>query len=55
MLHSATKFMGGHGDVMGGVVAAGEGWLPRLRQVRAVTGGLGVGSHYVRQVEPVEG
>ncbi len=40
VLHSATKFMGGHGDVMGGVVAAGEGWLPRLRQVRAVTGGL---------------
>jgi methionine-gamma-lyase len=40
VLHSATKFMGGHGDVMGGVVAAGEGWLARLRQVRAVTGGL---------------
>lgn len=40
VLHSATKFMGGHGDVMGGVVAAGEGWLTRLRQVRAVTGGL---------------
>jgi methionine-gamma-lyase len=40
VLHSATKFMGGHGDVMGGVVAAGEGWLSRLRQVRAVTGGL---------------
>ena len=40
VLHSATKFMGGHGDAMGGVVAAGEGWLPRLRQVRAVTGGL---------------
>ncbi len=40
VLHSATKFMGGHGDVMGGVVAAGEEWLVRLRQVRAVTGGL---------------
>lgn len=40
VLHSATKFMGGHGDVMGGVVAADEEWLTRLRQVRAVTGGL---------------
>ena len=40
VLHSATKFMGGHGDAMGGVVAAGDDWLVRLRQVRAVTGGL---------------
>lgn len=40
VLHSATKFMGGHGDAMGGVVAATEDWLVRLRQVRAVTGGL---------------
>jgi methionine-gamma-lyase len=40
VLHSATKFMGGHGDVMGGVVAATDAWLPRLRQVRALTGGL---------------
>ncbi|MFC6285962.1 trans-sulfuration enzyme family protein [Nocardioides sp. GCM10027113] len=40
VLHSATKFMGGHGDVMGGVVAADEDWAVRLRQVRAVTGGL---------------
>jgi cystathionine beta-lyase/cystathionine gamma-synthase len=40
VLHSATKFMGGHGDVMGGVVAAGEEWQARLRQVRALTGGL---------------
>lgn len=40
VLHSATKFMGGHGDVMGGVVATTEDWSRRLRQVRAVTGGL---------------
>lgn len=40
VLHSATKFMGGHGDAMGGVVAAGEDWQVRLRQVRALTGGL---------------
>lgn len=40
VLHSATKYLGGHGDVMGGVVAAGVEWISRLRQVRAVTGGL---------------
>lgn len=40
VLHSATKFFGGHGDAMGGVVVGGEEWLTRLRQVRAVTGGI---------------
>jgi methionine-gamma-lyase len=40
VLHSATKYLGGHGDVMGGVVAAGVEWVARLRQIRAVTGGL---------------
>lgn len=40
VLHSATKFMGGHGDVMGGVVATGDDWVVRLRQVRALTGAL---------------
>jgi methionine-gamma-lyase len=40
VLHSATKFLGGHGDVVGGVIACGEGWARRLRQVRLMTGGL---------------
>lgn len=40
VLHSATKFLGGHGDAMGGVVATGTDWARRLRQVRAVTGGI---------------
>lgn len=40
VLHSATKFMGGHGDVMGGVVAADHAWTARLRQVRAITGAV---------------
>ncbi len=40
VLHSATKYIGGHGDVMGGVVATGREWAVRLRQVRALTGGL---------------
>ena len=39
-LHSATKFIGGHGDAMGGVVATSSDWAVRIRQVRAVTGGL---------------
>ncbi|MET8151792.1 trans-sulfuration enzyme family protein [Actinoplanes sp. NPDC049668] len=39
-LHSATKYLGGHGDVVAGVIACGEETASRLRQVRAVTGGL---------------
>lgn len=40
VLHSATKFLGGHGDAMGGTVSGSEQWMVRLRQVRALTGGL---------------
>ncbi|GAB3038168.1 PLP-dependent transferase [Parafrigoribacterium mesophilum] len=40
VLHSATKYLGGHGDVMGGVVAGNQDWVRRLRHVRALTGGL---------------
>ena len=40
VLHSATKYLGGHGDVVGGVVAANDEWVERLRRVRALTGGL---------------
>jgi methionine-gamma-lyase len=40
VLHSATKFLGGHGDVVAGVVATSEAWAARLRQVRALTGAL---------------
>jgi methionine-gamma-lyase len=40
VLHSATKYLGGHGDVMGGVVAGDQDWVERLRRVRALTGGL---------------
>lgn len=39
-LHSATKFLGGHGDVVGGVVATDEAWAHRLRQVRILTGAV---------------
>ncbi|HSJ19150.1 MAG TPA: aminotransferase class I/II-fold pyridoxal phosphate-dependent enzyme [Nocardioidaceae bacterium] len=40
VLHSATKFLGGHGDVVGGVVACDEEWAASLRPVRALTGGI---------------
>ena len=40
VLHSATKFLGGHGDVIAGVVATSEAWAMKLRQVRIVTGAL---------------
>ena len=40
VLHSATKYLGGHGDVMGGVIATDQDWVERLRRVRALTGGL---------------
>ncbi|RRR98387.1 trans-sulfuration enzyme family protein [Glycomyces terrestris] len=40
VLHSATKYLGGHGDVVAGVVACGEEAAAALRRVRAVTGGL---------------
>ncbi|MEU7864285.1 PLP-dependent transferase [Nonomuraea sp. NPDC049141] len=40
VLHSATKFLGGHGDVMGGVVTCGEGFARAIRQIRIVTGAI---------------
>ncbi len=40
VLHSATKFLGGHGDVLGGIVACDEEFARRLRQVRFATGGV---------------
>ena len=39
-LHSATKYLGGHGDVIGGVIACSEERAEALRRVRAITGGL---------------
>jgi methionine-gamma-lyase len=40
VLHSATKFLGGHGDVMGGVVACGAEHAALLRQIRFATGAV---------------
>ena len=40
VLHSATKFLGGHGDVIAGVVCCAEPMAQPLRTVRAATGAL---------------
>lgn len=40
VLHSATKFIGGHGDVIAGVVCCSEARARPLRTVRAATGAL---------------
>ena len=40
VLHSGTKFLGGHGDVIAGVIATSEAWARCLRQVRVATGAL---------------
>lgn len=40
VVHSATKYLGGHGDVLAGVVATNSEWAEKLRRVRAVTGGI---------------
>lgn len=40
VLHSATKFLGGHGDVVAGIVVTGGEWARRIRRVRVATGGI---------------
>lgn len=40
VLHSATKFLGGHGDVVAGVICCDDARAKPLRTVRAATGGL---------------
>jgi cystathionine beta-lyase/cystathionine gamma-synthase len=40
VLHSATKFIGGHSDALGGLVAGDADWVAALRRVRAITGGI---------------
>ncbi|WP_406116008.1 trans-sulfuration enzyme family protein [Streptomyces sp. NBC_01014] len=40
VLHSATKYLGGHGDVLAGVVACDEEFARTLRRIRFATGGV---------------
>lgn len=39
-LHSATKYLGGHGDVVGGVIACDARLAAALRRTRAITGAI---------------
>lgn len=40
VLHSVTKFLAGHGDVLGGVLACSEDYARRVRPIRAITGAI---------------
>jgi methionine-gamma-lyase len=40
VMHSASKFIGGHGDVLAGVVAGPHRLVRGIKHVRAATGGL---------------
>lgn len=39
-MHSATKYLGGHGDVIGGVIACSEPLAEKLRAIRVATGAI---------------
>jgi len=40
VMHSATKFLGGHGDIVAGVVAGPHKFIRDIKHVRAATGSL---------------
>ncbi len=40
VVHSATKYIGGHGDAMGGVVVTSATNATQLRPIRTITGGI---------------
>ncbi len=40
VIHSASKYVGGHGDVIAGIVATTSDWAGRLRQIRVITGAV---------------
>jgi cystathionine beta-lyase/cystathionine gamma-synthase len=40
VLHSATKYLGGHGDAMGGVIVTDTEHAATLRPIRTITGGV---------------
>jgi cystathionine gamma-synthase/methionine-gamma-lyase len=40
VMHSATKYLGGHGDALGGVVAAAQPYLAPLRTAATVVGAV---------------
>ena len=40
VLHSVTKFLSGHGDVLAGAVVTDTDWARRIRPIRAITGAV---------------
>ncbi len=40
VMHSATKYLGGHGDVIAGMIACSEADAQPLRSIRALTGAI---------------
>lgn len=40
VMHSVTKFLAGHGDVLAGAVVTDAEWARRIRPVRAITGAI---------------
>ena len=40
VVHSATKYLGGHNDVLGGVIAGKDGLVGIVRELRNVLGGV---------------
>ena len=40
VVHSATKYIGGHGDAMGGVVVTSPARAMEIRPIRTITGGI---------------
>lgn len=40
VMHSVTKFLAGHGDVLAGAVVTSQAWAQRIRPVRAITGAV---------------
>ncbi len=41
VIHSATKYLGGHNDLLAGVVVGSEELLSKIEEVRGVLGGVG--------------
>jgi len=40
VLHSTTKFIGGHGDTIGGIVVGSQGFIEKVKEIGRVYGGV---------------
>jgi cystathionine gamma-synthase len=41
VVHSATKYLGGHNDLLAGAVVGSGGYISRIEEVRGILGGVG--------------